>query len=33
MLNHITTLLAAVGDIFRSNGIPPQLQAVAAQVR
>lgn len=32
MLNHITSLLMTVGDIFRSPGMPPQLVAVAAQV-
>ncbi|KAG2442889.1 hypothetical protein HXX76_002966 [Chlamydomonas incerta] len=31
MLNHITSLLTTVGDIFRSPGMPPQLVAVAAQ--
>ncbi|KAG2443045.1 hypothetical protein HYH02_009460 [Chlamydomonas schloesseri] len=31
MLNHITSLLTTVGDIFRSPGMPPPLVAVAAK--
>ncbi|GLC35790.1 hypothetical protein PLESTB_000494500 [Pleodorina starrii] len=32
MLNHITNVLAAVGSILRSAGLPPHLQIIAAQM-